>query len=122
MFFFSSRRRHTSCLSDWSSDVCSSDLHPQPLSPASGERGGKKMWDSPPGGFSNDSSRQGKRDALRALALEQRQLDLVLGTGHLLDILGGTVDTAAIDVRDDPIRLEASLVGGPAGHDLAAQH
>src|SRR5437899_6864959 len=28
-FFFSSRRRHTRCLSDWSSDVCSSDLHPQ---------------------------------------------------------------------------------------------
>src|SRR5262245_61208312 len=26
-FFFSSRRRHTRCLSDWSSDVCSSDLH-----------------------------------------------------------------------------------------------
>src|SRR5438045_8003362 len=28
-FFFSSRRRHTRCLSDWSSDVCSSDLSPQ---------------------------------------------------------------------------------------------
>src|SRR5262245_62667123 len=27
-FFFSSRRRHTRCLSDWSSDVCSSDLTP----------------------------------------------------------------------------------------------
>src|SRR5262245_18585895 len=25
LFFFSSRRRHTRCLSDWSSDVCSSD-------------------------------------------------------------------------------------------------
>src|SRR5262245_64888973 len=25
-FVFSSRRRHTRCLSDWSSDVCSSDL------------------------------------------------------------------------------------------------
>src|SRR5262245_64363544 len=25
-FFFSRRRRHTRCLSDWSSDVCSSDL------------------------------------------------------------------------------------------------
>src|SRR5205814_25843 len=25
-FFYSSRRRHTRCLSDWSSDVCSSDL------------------------------------------------------------------------------------------------
>src|SRR5258705_9132304 len=28
-FFFSSRRRHTRCLSDWSSDVCSSDLSPR---------------------------------------------------------------------------------------------
>src|SRR5258705_1915329 len=27
-FFVSSRRRHTRCLSDWSSDVCSSDLDP----------------------------------------------------------------------------------------------
>src|SRR5262245_65488947 len=27
-FFFSGRRRHTRCLSDWSSDVCSSDLAP----------------------------------------------------------------------------------------------
>src|SRR5258706_7201039 len=26
-FFFSSRRRHTRSLSDWSSDVCSSDLN-----------------------------------------------------------------------------------------------
>ena len=26
MFFFSSRRRHTSIERDWSSDVCSSDL------------------------------------------------------------------------------------------------
>src|SRR5205814_6784576 len=26
-FVFSSRRRHTRCLSDWSSDVCSSDLN-----------------------------------------------------------------------------------------------
>src|SRR5215813_239929 len=27
-FFFSSRRRHTRCGRDWSSDVCSSDLDP----------------------------------------------------------------------------------------------
>src|SRR6266487_6377678 len=26
VFFFSSRRRHTRCTGDWSSDVCSSDL------------------------------------------------------------------------------------------------
>src|ERR1041385_9419573 len=28
LFFFSSRRRHTRCSRDWSSDVCSSDLCP----------------------------------------------------------------------------------------------
>src|SRR2546429_9954391 len=30
-FFFSSRRRHTRCSRDWSSDVCSSDLAPGPV-------------------------------------------------------------------------------------------
>src|SRR5436853_6396706 len=34
-FFFSGRGRHTSCLSDWSSDVCSSDL---PMSTDGGSR------------------------------------------------------------------------------------
>src|SRR5687768_8578919 len=29
-FFFSSRRRHTRCSRDWSSDVCSSDLDTDP--------------------------------------------------------------------------------------------
>src|SRR5260221_9443840 len=29
LFFFSSRRRHTRSLCDWSSDVCSSDLGPR---------------------------------------------------------------------------------------------
>src|SRR5687768_17812969 len=31
VFFFSSRRRHTRCSRDWSSDVCSSDLGRQGL-------------------------------------------------------------------------------------------
>src|SRR6201994_3272015 len=38
---FSSRRRHTNCSRDWSSDVCSSDLRPprsRPPSPGSGAR------------------------------------------------------------------------------------
>src|SRR5438093_11017387 len=34
-FFFSSRRRHTRLVSDWSSDVCSSDLGRQPGAEAS---------------------------------------------------------------------------------------
>src|SRR5476649_2624945 len=40
-FFFSSRRRHTRSLFDWSSDVCSSDLVlPAPLKPVSQSVGG----------------------------------------------------------------------------------
>src|SRR5690554_3591876 len=35
-FFFSSRRRHTRCGRDWSSDVCSSDLYPFEKTVASG--------------------------------------------------------------------------------------
>src|SRR5437763_14678081 len=34
MFFFSSRRRHTRYIGDWSSDVCSSDLSCSPISRA----------------------------------------------------------------------------------------
>src|SRR3989442_14995849 len=34
-FFFSSRRRHTRCGRDWSSDVCSSDL----INPVAADRG-----------------------------------------------------------------------------------
>src|SRR6266852_8360523 len=39
-FFFSSRRRHTRCYRDWSSDVCSSDLLPicRALTPTQEER------------------------------------------------------------------------------------
>src|SRR5262249_57168857 len=36
LFFFSSRRRHTRLVSDWSSDVCSSDLR---SGPAASDRG-----------------------------------------------------------------------------------
>src|SRR5699024_11549548 len=34
VFFFSSRRRHTRSKRDWSSDVCSSDLHSAHFSPS----------------------------------------------------------------------------------------
>src|SRR5207245_8036261 len=33
IFFFSSRRRHTRCYRDWSSDVCSSDLEGEKAQP-----------------------------------------------------------------------------------------
>src|ERR1039458_3245077 len=42
LFFFSSRRRHTRCLSDWSSDVCSSDLRECPIVIAASENSIKR--------------------------------------------------------------------------------
>src|SRR5256885_16744767 len=44
-FFFSSRRRHTRLQGDWSSDVCSSDLDPQPLPPEAEEQLGATRVD-----------------------------------------------------------------------------
>src|SRR5262245_65179539 len=41
LFFFSSRRRHTRCLSDWSSDVCSSDLGAHRPVPRPGDTPGR---------------------------------------------------------------------------------
>src|SRR6266498_4291398 len=41
-FFFSSRRRHTRCGRDWSSDVCSSDLAGQPVR-LPGVQGGERV-------------------------------------------------------------------------------
>src|SRR5690554_7274637 len=40
-FFFSSRRRHTRCGRDWSSDVCSSDLGLMPPRPEAKPREAK---------------------------------------------------------------------------------
>src|SRR2546429_6716133 len=47
-FFFSSRRRHTRCSRDWSSDVCSSDLEAaEPGSGAGADRGHGKGFCGP---------------------------------------------------------------------------
>src|SRR5262249_59846510 len=45
-FFFSSRRRHTRLVSDWSSDVCSSDLGPSAAGPS--PRGCTRCAGGPP--------------------------------------------------------------------------
>src|SRR5690606_40822085 len=43
-FFFSSRRRHTRFSRDWSSDVCSSDLHRERLIPRMMRKGIEKEF------------------------------------------------------------------------------
>src|SRR5262249_61872245 len=44
-FFFSSRRRHTRLVSDWSSDVCSSDLPPDEVPSHAGQHQDRQgLW------------------------------------------------------------------------------
>src|SRR3989442_8155207 len=86
MFFFSSRRRHTRCGRDWSSDVCSSDLA---LS-ASGQRkvailardprSGVQVWSAdygyPGDGAYLEFHRKHRMDGLRYWRVTDRQLPL----------------------------------------------
>src|SRR5260221_1145656 len=66
LFFFSSRRRHTRSLCDWSSDVCSSDL-PQALSPADGAL---QEWDKSCGNKESTGFRpNSKEDVYRMRSL-----------------------------------------------------
>src|SRR6266446_3746553 len=82
LFFFSSRRRHTRLQGDWSSDVCSSDLHgpltPRPSSAAGrgSARAALKMMAGRVGPLVLDRRRGAGRDRLRVLAdLLQHHLD-----------------------------------------------
>src|SRR5882724_11863577 len=64
LFFFSSRRRHTRCLSDWSSDVCSSDLQPRRgLTDRAEADGGRRGDDAAvPRGLGGDGARRGEAE------------------------------------------------------------
>src|SRR5687768_17799369 len=47
VFFFSSRRRHTRCSRDWSSDVCSSDLlHAESSSESPSDRSVERLGEN----------------------------------------------------------------------------
>src|SRR2546429_9027184 len=65
-FFFSSRRRHTRCSRDWSSDVCSSDLEERLLAAFLG------------------SSARSQQHQLSELPPVQRKINHLLGTDHLI--------------------------------------
>src|SRR6266496_4530865 len=74
-FFFSSRRRHTRSLRDWSSDVCSSDLGTTaPTSSPSPIRAKRGSTSSPP--IARAGSPSGRRSEEHTSELQSRR-DLV---------------------------------------------
>src|SRR5262249_56539878 len=66
-FFFSSRRRHTRLVSDWSSDVCSSDLSWVAAGSKRTRNGGRATW-----GGRGTLPRCGARPSTRAMACAWR--------------------------------------------------
>src|SRR2546422_3269657 len=104
-FFYPSRRRHTRCSRDWSSDVCSSDLRRRP-SPSSGTRSGPR-----PAGPGGPDPR--RRAAMWACAWSLFLLVLVL----VALVLGHLPGPANLDVAVERLDLEA----GASGTDREAE-
>src|SRR6266542_6259493 len=100
-FFFSSRRRHTRCYRDWSSDVCSSDLSDLRLLIKS-----TRQWV-----FVFHQN---------AIAINQVEIGILLQQGHLLRQMVRTPVVIGVEKRyvltaglqDSPI---ASAGGAPSG-------
>src|SRR5262245_5514868 len=92
-FFFSSRRRHTRCLSDWSSDVCSSDLETGQPTPVRIRFGGPSGEYFPPLGRPAEFPVGRNEDVGGHVYLNQQRYayidgtcEVSLPTGVLLDI------------------------------------
>src|SRR6266542_4784725 len=85
-FFFSSRRRHTRCYRDWSSDVCSSDL---------GQRGALAVAEA--SGLPRPQRRTDRhlRETAEVIELLADQARLELRLGLRAQVLPGAATAAA---------------------------
>src|SRR5829696_7525324 len=105
-FFFSSRRRHTRLVSDWSSDVCSSDL-------------GCSPWAD-----ENDAARIALLKTARYTATRPLQIGAALSGGSklLLDQLAvyGDATGMSYQLRDDVLGVfgDEQLTGKSTADDL----
>src|SRR6266496_4590527 len=95
IFFFSSRRRHTRSLRDWSSDVCSSDLARWGITPERLRQGQKVMHPGPMNRGVEIDPRVA--DSVDSLVETQVRSGLVVRMAVLYDVLtGGPVGVRAL--------------------------
>src|SRR5207245_5654437 len=101
-FFFSSRRRHTRCYRDWSSDVCSSDLFRRLTRLDAGLRGTEPR--------DRDHERRARhvRHAHLVTELDRRGLATVLTADADLEVGPRTATTldADLDELSDAVLIE----------------
>src|SRR5262249_10492377 len=108
LFFFSSRRRHTRLVSDWSSDVCSSDL-------------AQELW----------PVRLGLGHARLEALVDEQSPDLLVGhvADQVFDVDAPVAERAALAVRLGDLRLHGNHalhtrleIGHPRGIYRRATH
>src|SRR5207245_11073744 len=105
VFFFSSRRRHTRCYRDWSSDVCSSDL---PFDVSSTVRRRMRQW--------LGAERRGeKQDAQRNTQGDQEWLRVQIGRASCRERVEVTVEGVASKGRDGKVGRESVTIAGQDG-------
>src|SRR5438093_13156432 len=109
VFFFSSRRRHTRLVSDWSSDVCSSDLSCRSITFASsGRRGSGRTSETERLGHAvarlvrSEERRVGKECRSRGAPYDYKKSR---GTTSRLTPRDETIDRSTLDI----VRLATSL-------------
>src|SRR5436189_6247619 len=105
LFFFSSRRRHTRYIGDWSSDVCSSDLSSHGADPV--------PWEDLRRGDQDGRGDEGPRPCGRSNQTDVETLGLRLLAG------GGPPDPLQF-VRVEAGRLDA--LRGPGRQDDGGRH
>src|SRR5216684_8563735 len=107
VFFFSSRRRHTRCSRDWSSDVCSSDLRHigewMAEFPSRRVSGGK-AGPSPGVGGTRGQVETGRWDAVAAFVSKARPRPLLAGEEDSGDSGSGA------SIGQDTLRQPSGLV------------
>src|SRR5437899_906303 len=122
-FFFSSRRRHTRCLSDWSSDVCSSDLYYQGAFKVSKgfleEFGSRRVVDTPITelgftGLAIGAAMAGLRPVVEVMTFNFALLamDQIVNNAAKIRYMSGGQLSVPIVIRGP----------GSAAHQLGAQH
>src|SRR5256884_5988116 len=112
-FFFSSRRRHTRCSRDWSSDVCSSDLlSPEPL----GDYCTGANHVLPTNGYARSSSGLSVRDFLKVITVQELTRAGLRSLGPTAATLAGLegLDGHALAVTRRLESLAAGAVGEPS--------
>src|SRR5690349_4695339 len=107
-FFFSSRRRHTRSLRDWSSDVCSSDLPPGSSAPDRAwcglhrETGPCRDW------------RRSPRDQIgRASCRERAEMPVAAASGCSHRRNGRTCSSPTTSTKRSPLSVSGTSGGSP---------